>query len=339
MLSSAWIFGAVLILTLQQSPALADAGNHQDKSAHLQGRYRIVGQPPPPCKDKICPLTVRSQPEDTTYNLSELNNGGTSSEKQQHSGEPNLESNKPHFIKTAPITCHDGTHPPCQQDQPVAKNPGTYQTVGGSASHNPGTHQTAPINCGDGTKPPCGKEGEKPAHFPGTHQTAPIKCGDGTKPPCGKGGEKPPSHFPGTHQTAPINCGDGTKPPCGKGGEKPPSYIPGTHQTAPMACGDGTKPPCGQTKPAPAPATATGYDSEEDCGDDTPGPCVITQPGPEPPHPDLLPPSSDYKQSTQSPRFTHRPPTHQTAPVSCGDGTKPPCHSSSGSGDALYGSS
>lgn len=292
MLSFGWVFGAALLLTLHQSSALPSVGIHEDKPAHLQGRYRIVGQPPPPCVHKICPLVQRGQPEDPSD--ASVHSVATSSETHDHE-EPKSESDKPHFSKTAPLTCHDGTHPPCGQAAPVTKHPTT--------------HQTAPVTCGDGKKPPCGEAGRKVPHFPGTHQTAPISCGDGSKPPCGQAkpvpskphdcgdgatapcvltdpGKEPPHPDLLPHHTAPITCGEGSNPPCGQNQTHHfnPSF-PGTHQSAPISCGDGTKPPCRSSNGS------------------------------------YLGPREEKNKTT----FTF-PRPHQTAPVSCGDGRKPPCH-------------
>ncbi|KAH9441596.1 hypothetical protein Pst134EA_000274 [Puccinia striiformis f. sp. tritici] len=147
MLSSGWILSAAVALTLQQSSSAWPAASHGDTPHHLQKRYRIVGQPPPPCMHKICPLASRSEvPIDATVesDVSAKSNRGTPSSSQYTS--PAVVNAKPNI---------------------------------------PGTHQTAPINCGDGTQPPCGqtRPGSETTRFPGTHQTAPVACGDGTPPP------------------------------------------------------------------------------------------------------------------------------------------------------------
>jgi len=268
------IFTSALWLALQGISALSATTTHQDKPAHLQGRYLIKGQPPPPCVHHICPLARRSQaPADHLY-LPVQQSGETNSETQANA-EPISGSEE------STATCQDGTAAPCSgqakpvvthQSAPITCGDGTKPPCGkaaGTASHPPDTHQTAPIRCGDGTKPPCGKAAGTASHPPDTHQTAPIRCGDGTRPPCGQtqpvaegprdfpdgtsGPCKPTglAHHPPTHQTAPITCGDGTKPPCHGHADSPrlsPSF-PGTRQTAPITCGDGSKPPCHSSAP------------------------------------------------------------------------------------------
>ncbi|KAA1114536.1 hypothetical protein PGT21_013094 [Puccinia graminis f. sp. tritici] len=320
MLSFGWALsvGAALLLTIQQSCVAEPAGghyNHQEVTRrHLEARARkIVGQQDsssPPCVRNLCPLSLRGRSEETASYSSGQKDSHDPAAHQAGSDTPGATAeNKPRFPgtrQTVPITCGDGTKPPCGQARPEAdKKP-----------HFPGTHQTAPITCGDGTKPPCGQthpESDSP-RFPGTHQTAPINCGDGTKPPCGQA--RPTVAFPATHQTAPILCGDRSQPPCGHAHPAAPKRFPGTHQTAPISCGDGTKPPCGPlrsvvafpgTHPGPCgddisapcdpmqPASLVGVDATDDCGrgDGIVGPCVmITEPGREPPHPDLLPNST-----------------------------------------------
>ncbi|KNZ55831.1 uncharacterized protein VP01_256g3 [Puccinia sorghi] len=240
------LFGRILVLVELMVPLLHSSATttHQDKPAHLQRRYVIRGQPPPPCVHHICPLGQRSQVSADSSYLSVQQSGETNSEAQAKA-EPISGSEE------NTMTCHEGSSPPCSH---------------GQAKRVP-THQSAPITCGDGTKPPCGKAAGKAPHPPDTHQAAPIHCGDGTKPPCGQtdpvaegplhcadgtsGPCKPIglAQKPPTHQTAPITCGDGTKPPCHDHASSP--SFPGTHQTAPISCGDGSKPPCHSSPPIP----------------------------------------------------------------------------------------
>ncbi|WAQ81471.1 hypothetical protein PtA15_1A813 [Puccinia triticina] len=270
MLSFSWIVGATLLLSFQQSSSALPAGGnpHQEKPAHLQARYRIVGQPPPPCKNHICPLALRSRSEQPAgYSTGQAD---TSSETQHeaaptYQAKPDKPANsKPTFHgthQTAPITCGDGTKPPCGQSPPQSDTP-----------HFPGTHQTAPITCGDGTKPPCGQAKPAPV-FPGTHQTAPVTCGDGTKPPCGQ--VSPPVII---RETAPIDCGDDTKGPCvitDPGREPPhPDLLP--HPYVPLTCADGSKPPCGQIQSSSAHFPGTHQTAPVTCGDGTKPPCHST---------------------------------------------------------------
>ncbi|KAH9466441.1 hypothetical protein Pst134EB_001495 [Puccinia striiformis f. sp. tritici] len=322
MLSFGWILSAVVALTLQQSSLAWSAASHGDTPHHLQKRYRIVGQPPPPCMHKICPLASRSEvPIDATVesDVSAKSNRGTPSSSQYTSpAVVNAKPNIPGTHQTAPINCGDGTQPPCGQTRP-----------GSETTRFPGTHQTAPVACGDGTPPPCGQM--KPVvTFPGTHITAPVSCGDGKKPPCGPAKTAPEvSHIPGTHQTAPINCGDGIKPPCG---QAQPVTTP---QRTPSDCGDGTGGPCVVIDPGREPPHAdllpkqttastnpnyhkTPQPASTNCGDHTNTPC----------HPASL----ETRQAQNATSFV-LPRPRQTAPVHCGDGTTPPCHESSSQTD------
>jgi len=301
--TSAWIVNVALFLALQQTASALPIGEYQpDDSERLQARYVIAGQPPPPCYNHICPLT-------TTSGVRQVVTAANSTVQSTATPEPSdtapvasigtANSTFPGTHQTAPVTCGDGTKPPCHNSD----------SDHGPKFNRPPTHQTAPVTCGDGTKPPChgsASDCRTGLHRPPTHQTAPVTCGDGTKPPCHDSASGSEFDRPPTNQTTPITCGDGTKPPCHSeekngthlqdcgGHVKPPfqclsvnngesneskTRFPGTHQTAPITCGDGTEPPCGSAK----------------------------------------------NESTSTTTF---PGTHQTAPITCGDGTKPPCHNS-----------
>ncbi|KAA1118274.1 hypothetical protein PGTUg99_000080 [Puccinia graminis f. sp. tritici] len=207
------------------------------------------------------------------------------------------------------------------------------------------TNGHLPSHSSDGPDPLWGWEpasvrprpSSRPKALPGHHQTAPISCGDGTKPPCGP--LRSVVAFPGTH---PGPCGDDISAPCDP--MQPASLVgcrrnrrlwPRRWIVGPcvMITDPGREPPHPDLLPnstAPIPGAV------DDCGrgDGIEGPCVIIDPGREPPHPDLLPnpavPNTCPDGSkgpcahTQSPHHSSNfPGTHQTAPVTCGDGTKP----------------
>ncbi|KAI9601485.1 hypothetical protein H4Q26_001305 [Puccinia striiformis f. sp. tritici PST-130] len=195
MLSFGWILSAVVALTLQQSSLAWSAASHGDTPHHLQKRYRIVGQPPPPCMHKICPLASRSEvPIDATVesDVSAKSNRATmwpdsprigDDTLSWHSsdGSSRLRRRNSTTLRSDETSRHVPWHPhngACLMWRWEEATMWTSEKAP-EVSHIPGTHQTAPINCGDGIKPPCGQA--QPVTTP---QRTPSDCGDGTGGPC-----------------------------------------------------------------------------------------------------------------------------------------------------------